>query len=235
MVILVNKKASAIVHTETARNNCPVDTDPAHDARIFVGSRTAATTATNCEELDHLSEAHGPEVVKDSLNEVVKNLSPNKTLQRVKLHLRRAARKPVDMSAKQHIMHVCRINTEEIARCPPAFDQNQCLSDDEIIDILLWGAPKSSQRKMDRQGFDPLAKTLTEVAEFIEHIKMSEDHDGNKKVAAMTKKGNKKKKANDSKGSLGAEGSKHCMMHGNAHDTSECKTLMAQAKKMKGT
>jgi len=48
------------------------------------------------------------------------------------------------------------------------------------------------------------------------------------KVAAVTKKGNK--------GSSGAEGSKHCVLHGNNNDhgTSECKTLMAQAKKLKG-
>jgi len=64
------------------------------------------------------------------------------------------------MSVKQCIMHIYRINTEEIARCPPAFDRGQCLNDDEIIDILLWGTPKSWQRKMDRQGFDPLAKLL---------------------------------------------------------------------------
>jgi len=29
------------------------------------------------------------------------------------------------------------------------------------IDILLWGTLKSWQREMDRQGFDPLAKSLT--------------------------------------------------------------------------
>ena len=54
-------------------------------------------------------------------------------------------RKPLDMSVKQHIMHSCRINTEEIPRCPPVFDNTQCLSDDEIIDILLFGTPKSWQ------------------------------------------------------------------------------------------
>jgi len=98
------------------------------------GLRAAATTATNRDALDHLTKAYGPEVVRDALNKVVKNLLPNKTLQRVKRYLRREARKPVDMSVKQHIMHIYCISTEEIARCPPAFDQNQCLSDDEIID-----------------------------------------------------------------------------------------------------
>jgi len=64
---------------------------------------------------------------------------------------------------------------------------------------------------------------------------MSKDFDGDKKVAAMTKKGNNKKKANG-KGSLGSDGSKHSVLPGNnnTQDTSECKTLMAQAKKLKG-
>jgi len=128
------------------------------------------------------------------------------------------------MGVKQCIMHVYCINTEEIARCPPAFDRSQCLTPDEIIDILLFGAPKSWQREMDHQGFDPLAKTVTEAVEFMECIAMSEDFDGDKKVNAMTKKGNNKNKSNN-KGNPGADGSKCCMLHGNnnTHDASECK------------
>jgi len=37
MVILVNKKATAIVHAEQARDNYPADTDPAHDGGVFAG------------------------------------------------------------------------------------------------------------------------------------------------------------------------------------------------------
>jgi len=88
---------------------------------------------------------------------------------------------------------------------------------------------------MDHQGIDPMSKTPVELAKFMECIKMSEDFDGDKKVAAVTKKGNNKKKANN-KGSSDADVSKHCMLYGNnnTHDTSKCKTLMAQAKKLKG-
>jgi len=223
------------VTAEQARDNYPVTTEAGHVVADFTALHVAVTTATTHDTLDHLSENYGPDVVKDSLNEVVKNLLPNKTLQRVKRYLRREAGKPLDMGVKQYIMHVYRINTKEIACCPPAFNKTQCLTPNEIIDILLFGTPKSWQREMDRQGFDPLAKTVTEVVEFMERIETSEDFDGNRKVAAMTKKGNNKTKAHD-KGSSGADGSKHCMLHGNnnTHDTSECKPLMAQAKKLKG-
>jgi len=58
MVILVNKKASTIVHAKMARNNYPADTNPAHDARIFAGLRLAVTTSSNCKALDYLSKAY---------------------------------------------------------------------------------------------------------------------------------------------------------------------------------
>jgi len=143
-VILVNKKSDAIVHAEQARGNYPAATHAAHITADFAALRAAAeTTTNNCDPLDHLNEAYGPEVVKDSLNKVVKNLLPNKTLQGVKQHLRREARKPLDMSVKQCIMHIYRINTEEIAGCPPVHNNTQCLTSDEIIDILLFGTIKS--------------------------------------------------------------------------------------------
>jgi len=109
------------------------------------------------------------------------------------------------------------------------------LSEDEIIDILLFGTPKSWQREMDHQGFDPLASSPSEVVAFMECIEMSEDFDGNKKTTKVAQ-GKGKKKSDFGKGNSDADGSKHCMLHGNnnTHDTSECKTLMAQAKKLKG-
>jgi len=132
-------------------------------------------------------------------------------------------------------MHIIRINSQEITRLPPTFNYAQMLSEDEIVDILLFGAPKSWQRKMDCQGFDPLASNPSEVAAFMERIKMSEDFDSDKKATKVVP-GKGKKKSGFAKGNSDVDGSKHCMLHGNnnTHETSECKTLMAQAKKVKG-
>jgi len=185
------------VTAKQARDNYPAATVAGHVIADFTALYVAVTTATTRNTLDHLSEAYGPDVVKDSLNKVIKNLLPNKTLQHVKRYLRREARKPLDMGVKQCIMHVYGINTEEIACCPPAFNNTQCLTPDEIIDILLFGAPKSWQREMDCQGFDRLAKTVTEVVEFMERIEVSEDFKGDRKVAAVRKKGNNKTKAHN--------------------------------------
>jgi len=88
---------------------------------------------------------------------------------------------------------------------------------------------------MDRQGVDPLASTPYDVAAFMEHIEMSEDFDSDKKTTKVAP-GKGKKKSGYAKGNSDADGSKHCVLHGNnnTHDTSEYKTLMSQAKKLKG-
>jgi len=132
-------------------------------------------------------------------------------------------------------MHIIHINSQEIARLPPDFNDAQMLSKDEIIDTLLFGTPKSWQRKMDRQGFDPLASSPSEAVAFMERIEMLEDFNSDKKTTKVAQcKG--KKKSILGKGNSDADGSKCCMLHGNnnTHDASECKTLMAQAKNLKG-
>ena len=88
---------------------------------------------------------------------------------------------------------------------------------------------------MDCQGFDPLASAPSDAAAFMERIEMLEDFDGNKKTTKVAP-GKGKKKSGFAKGNSDADGSKHCMLHSNnnTHNTSEYKTLMAQAKKLKG-
>jgi len=182
-----------------------------------------------------LAQNGGIAIITTALNGMMTILLPTKILQRVKRYLRREARKPVDMPVREYLMHIIRINTQEIPRLPPNFKAAQSLSNDEIIDILLFGTPKSWQREMDHQGLDPLASTPNDVVAFMERIEMSEDFDGDRKTTKVAP-GKGKKKSGYAKGSSDADGSKHCMLHGNdnTHDTSECKTLMAQAKKLKG-
>ena len=54
------------------------------------------------------------------------------------------------------------MNQEEFPRLPP-FDPNQYLHDDEILDIVLFGTPKSWEREMDKQGFDPFSHQLNDA------------------------------------------------------------------------
>jgi len=72
-----------------------------------------------------------------------------------------------------------------------------------------------------------------EVVAFMEWIESSEEFDSDKKTDEVAASNKGKKKSSNSNGSKGLH---HCMLHGNnnTHDTSECKTLQAQAKKLKG-
>ena len=89
--ILVDKKTKAIVTAETARDNYPLATAAGDIIADFNALCAAVVTADTRDALDHLNKAYGPDVVKDSLNKVIKNLLPNKTLQHIKRYLRREA------------------------------------------------------------------------------------------------------------------------------------------------
>ena len=77
-----------------------------------------------------------------------------------------------------YLEYVFYINLEELPNLPP-FNPNQSLSNDEIIEILLYGIPKSWQKEMSHQGFDPMSSTIQELVNFMERIKEAEGFDTN--------------------------------------------------------
>lgn len=112
----------------------------------------------------------GTWTVQWAIQDMMTFLFPSKILQRVKRYLRCEARKPADMGVKAYYMHISRVNLEEVPLLPPDFDTCQSLGNDELVDLLLFGTPKSWQREMDCQGFDPITKTAAEVVAFMEQI-----------------------------------------------------------------
>ena len=52
---------------------------------------------------------------------------------------------------------------------------NQSLTTDELIDILLYATPKSWQKEISRQGFDPMNHDLNTIVSFMECIEETED------------------------------------------------------------
>jgi hypothetical protein len=80
------------------------------------------------------------------------------------------------MKVRAYFQAVAQINNEEIPQLPQ-YSNNQQLSNDKILDIILHGTPKSSwQVEMDRQGFNPLDNTLPDAIDFMENIKAAKDH-----------------------------------------------------------
>ena len=71
------------------------------------------------------------------------SLLPRQVLAKVKRALCRDMRKPSNMKVCLHCQHLTRVNNEEITGLPPAFDDAQKLSDEEMTDIILLGVPRT--------------------------------------------------------------------------------------------
>ena len=119
--------------------------------------------------------AAGPEalITVDILNQalglVVVDLLPRNILTKVKRSMRRDMRKRPDMKIREYFHNLQRLNEEELPNLPP-FAVGQNLTQDEMLDILLFGTPCSWQNEMERQGFDPMEKTIQEVVDFMENF-----------------------------------------------------------------
>ena len=175
----------------------------------------------------------------DGLRKVIIYMSPHKALAKQKRWMRRFCRKPLDMTTREYVNHICRINDDELPNLAPFGGNRQKLSADELIDIVLNGVPRNWIRDMDKQDFDPIIKTLAEVVDFCERMEAAEDFEparnGQKTNGNNNKKDKKdysKKGKSDSKG-----GDKYCLLHGNnpTHATDECHVLKKQAQSLRKT
>jgi len=171
------------------------------------------------------------------LCQIITYCSPHKALAKQKRWMRRFCRKPADMTIREFTNHISRINDEEIPILPPFGGTAQKLSDDEIIDIVLNGTPRSWMREMDRLDFDPVTKTLHEVVSFMECMEAAEDFDPARnggKTTTVVKKNGKSSKTNTK--SNGQGGNQYCLLHGNntTHNSDDCYVLKKQADKLKG-
>ena len=103
----------------------------------------------------------------------------------------RDMRKPVEMKVRQCFQNLIRFNNKEVPNLPP-FQPNQKLSEDKVLDIMLFGTPCSWQDKMEQQGFDPMEHILVKVVAFMENIESVEPPP----VKSEPKKKEKKAKTN---------------------------------------
>ena len=174
----------------------------------------------------------------EAIEKVTEQQCPQHVLARVKRSIRRNCRKPREMKVRTYFQHLNRINQEELPKLPP-FGNDQSFADDELIDIILYGTPKSWQSEMERQGFDPIGKTPLAVITFLERIEAAEDLNKNSESPASTPKKKGASKKNAKKAKMGKSndesGESYCLLHGNGnHSTDECFKLQEQAKQLKG-
>jgi hypothetical protein len=205
--------------------------DPAETDAEWGGRRRQAFTDDMARPLDPPTV----DILAVSLRSTIKMVCPYKALEKQKRFMRRKMRKPNDMRIRQFVNHLHRINFEELPQLPP-FAAGQQLSQDELLDIILFGIPKSWVKEMDRQDFDPFnATTISQVVDFCERLESAEEFnpDQQRRKAGSTsnsKNNNKKTRFSNNKGKPSKGDGKWCEYHEtDTHDTSECSVL----KKMK--
>jgi hypothetical protein len=97
------------------------------------------------------------DMIEPVLRDTIKMVCPYKALEKQKRFMRRKMRKPANMKIRIFVNHLHRINFDELPQLPP-FAADQELSNDELLDIILYCIPKSWVKEMDKQGFDPFAR-----------------------------------------------------------------------------
>jgi hypothetical protein len=148
------------------------------DGCHLVASRNAAAAQRNVVLAEPLDNHHEVEDIMEAIRFMMSKIMPHPALAHAKCFFRHECCKPHDMKVQEYLQRLLRINrTELIAMSPHA--ENQSLSDDELLDILLFGTPCSWQHKMEHQGFDPMENDINDVVNFMEQIESSEDFDAN--------------------------------------------------------
>lgn len=189
------------------------------------------------------SDVHCPRVpfttasCNHGIHMVIDAACPHAALERVKRYLRRQCRKPLDMKVRTYALRLSYINATELALLPPNFNNRQCLTMNELIEIVTYGLPKSWTKKAIENNFDPLnGHTMATVITFFEAIEAADEYSPTPEKALTTSSASSsKKKAKKDGKKKSYDSSKKCPIHGPGHSADECRTLKALADKEKSS
>ena len=226
---------SAVNAAKTERFRRELEAAARRDEAATVTARAANPAApvvtTDVDAVTANGEDHyaSPDELETAMRLTVTAFLPRKILAKAKRALRRDMRKPADMRVRAYYHHLKRINSEELPHLPPGFATTQRLTDDELMDIILFGTPRSWQNEMERQGFDPMEKQLFEVIDFMENLESVEQFTPTTKKETKSSS-NKKKESSSSK----RKPTHFCKEHGPnfTHNTEDCRVL---SKKSEGS
>jgi len=215
--------------------------------RILEGDALAAFNAAATEQT---GETVATFVI--CLDAVTKHVFPERSLQEQLRYMRRYLRKPRELKIREFQARVSELNgyLKEF----PSAEQDSGLDNDELKELLEFAIPASWQHYMRLQGFDPVKKTINEFIEFCERLEYAESVDTAAKgknynaasktprVHAISKRSENqigRKSGADKSADTFSKRKKadaYCPYHDTSgHDISECKVMLAQAKKMRGT
>ena len=185
------------------------------------------------------------ETFEECLDKVGNLIFPKRALQSQKRYMRRNLRKPGTMKTCTYVARIMELNNY-LPLFPRLADgvEPTKLAEDEIKDLLEFGMPKSYQRAMALQGFDPMIHTITEFVEFCERLEAVETYDAPTKPAGNLKGSNKTSNKNSKRKREGNTANPvsetdtanyFCLLHGDnpTHNTDNCYALKNSVKKMK--
>ena len=202
-------------HRTTATN--------AEIARRAAAGEAAFSQAQAQQYYDNVAAPNMPtDMIAKGCEAVIAHIAPHSALPKAKRYLRRQCRKPFDMTVRNYATRLRHINEREIPRLPPA-KQGQSLSEDEIVELFVWGLPNSWQAKAVERGFEPLEHAFTDVIAFFEDIEAA-DNMSDRKPAAKQQSSSKEKNSKKSKTGH-SKGKGFCARHGPGHSTEDCKEL----------
>ena len=96
------------------------------------------------------------------MDALARHVFPKRAAQLQKRYMRRFVRKPVTMSTKQFAARLQELNSylPKFPTTAPGQAVNAKLDDDEIVDIMEFGVPRSWQKKMIEHDFDAVTASI---------------------------------------------------------------------------
>ena len=168
-------------------------------------------------------------MIQKALNDVAKNIFPHRALEIQKLWMRRAVRKPKEMTIRKLVAVITKMN-KSLARFPGASEDDK-FEPDEILEIIEWALPVRWRAKFDLDTYVPSLHDKARLIKEAEAIERSEAVLGVKPKAQETKEKKPSKSRNPKKvqhpKSDKTSTDYYCTEHGHnkTHATADCFTI----------
>ena len=209
--------------------------------RLLTGDALSVFNAA-LDELGTTETNNSYELCMDAL---ARHVFPKRASQLQKRYMRRFVRKPAGMTTKQFAARLQELNAY-LPKFPTAMPGQAAvgkLDDDEVVDIMEFGVPRSWQRKMVEHDFDVMTASIHDFVDFCDRMEtIGAADEGQTKNSVHKNQVSSQKKATDKQGHKkrprpSSGDGNFCLIHGytgpKGHTSDNCKVLMGQVKQIR--
>ncbi len=231
------------------QNNNTDGTDRSATVRALLRGESLTVFNASMEELENPTDAQGirttanvtADMVATALGLVAETVFPHRALMTQKVWMRRAMRKPKELSFRKTAAAVGRLNNS-LPLFPNGSDTDK-FSDPEVVELLEWSIPQTWRTKFDLDGYVPTegtkAQLITacEILERNDPQKQAKGLDNRPKEKAHNKKGQSSNKHKNDRKSPEKRAAFYCTEHGAnpTHNSASCYVLQNRTNKAKET